>query len=313
MSEDVSCLYGRREVVTERRPLFEGCNVGTWIGFKHVTYLAQEGALDWLRAHDLAPGKLFEASALATEVVGCRLRLLKGVRVDDVVTLSVTPATRPGDDRASFDVRLLRRDGGEKLAQGRFAVVWRTAGAALGPAAPPPADVLPFLAQEPPDRPPRPAEVADEAVAALRPGGKPSVVRSRRITYPLCCCTERIQFSAYVRLLEEMVEELLAERGISVGALLAERRWAPVVSRVEIEALRPAYMEEGLHAVFSIDEVLKDLVFPGRMTCYVRREGRLVEAARAAIDHAYVQFDTRAVGSAVVPLDARVKKALLGE
>ena len=31
------------------RPRYEGANIRTWIGFKHLMYLAEEAVLEWLR------------------------------------------------------------------------------------------------------------------------------------------------------------------------------------------------------------------------------------------------------------------------
>jgi acyl-CoA thioesterase FadM len=310
-----SVLFRPEEFVTVRRPYVEGNNVGTWIGFKHVTYLAQEAVLDWLRAHQLAPGTVFEAHGLATEVVGCRLRLLKPLRVDDAATVVVRPVARPGDRGAEFDVALFhgtpRADG--KIAQGRFTVAWRPVGSDLGAVVPPPADLLPFLAEGTGPRPALPPEPGpDGLLERLRPAGKVSVGRCRRVMYPLCAYTERMQFSAYVRLLEEIVDDLLAERGISIGTLLRERRWIPVVSRVEFTVREPVFLEETLYCVFSIEDVVKNLIFTGRMDCHVWRDGRLLPTAECAIEHAYLQFATRAVEATVAPLDARVAAALLG-
>jgi acyl-CoA thioesterase FadM len=96
-----------------------------------------------------------------------------------------------------------------------------------------------------------------------------------------------MQHSAYVRVLEEVVDRFLAHRGLAVGRLLAERSWIPVVSRARVTQLAPVYMEDRLHTRFIVDEVLRDTMFAGRMDCHVERDGRLVHAATASILHGY--------------------------
>ncbi len=119
-----------------------------------------------------------------------------------------------------------------------------------------------------------------------------------------------MQFSAYVGLFEGMLDELLAERGISIGTLLRERRWIPVVLRFEVEITSPVFMEEMLLSIFSIDRVVKNLTFTARMDGYVVRRGNPQRVMTGEIDHAYLQFGSRDVGATVVPLDGRVLQAL---
>jgi acyl-CoA thioesterase FadM len=298
-----------------RRPCVEGCNVGTWLGFKHVTYLLQEGVLDWLRAHQLGMGPMFETYGLATEVVNCRVRFLKALRVNDLPTVSVKSISKPSERQATFVVGISRQEGtvNLSLAQGRMNVVWRPAGVELGAVAEPPEELQPFISPVQPSPPERlSAADRDELPAKLRPRDKISISRWHRVAYPQCCYTDRMQFSAYVGLLEGMVDEFLAEREVSIGTLLRERRWIPVVSRFEMEIAKPVFMEEMLLGVLSIDKVVKNLIFTARLDCYVLRQGDPLRVMTCEIDHAYLQFDSRDVGATIVPLDGRVVQALLG-
>ncbi len=45
---------------TRVRPRFEGCNICTWIGFKHVMYCIEEAVVDHFRAHGFGPRELYE-------------------------------------------------------------------------------------------------------------------------------------------------------------------------------------------------------------------------------------------------------------
>jgi hypothetical protein len=46
-------------------------------------------------------------------------------------------------------------------------------------------------------------------------------------------------------------------------------------------------MEETVHTVFQVDDVLRSMMFTGRMNCYVQRDDRLVLVATASILHGY--------------------------
>jgi hypothetical protein len=129
------------------RPRFEGANVGTWIGFKHVMYLAEEGVLQFLRDHGAPPGGLLKDHALGLEIVDSRLRLSKATDVDDLVRVEVRSKTKRGDRELTFGVTLTLEGpgGGAKLAGGTVKAVLRSA---PGPARPPPAGLEPYVVPE---------------------------------------------------------------------------------------------------------------------------------------------------------------------
>jgi len=41
------------------RPRFEGSNICTWIGFKHVMYLIEEAVLEYMRRNGMSPRQLY--------------------------------------------------------------------------------------------------------------------------------------------------------------------------------------------------------------------------------------------------------------
>jgi acyl-CoA thioesterase FadM len=314
----------------ELRPRFEGCNVGTWIGFKHVMYLVEEAVLQFLRDQGLPPGNTLDLHGLGTEIVDSRLRLTSAIRVDDVVRIGIRPATKEGDPELGLAVTLTRRDAERevKLASGRVHVSFRDTGDDLGGRQPAPPAIARFVVPEIRRR--GPAEGAGAPAGALGPiggdgGDEERAVRERlcpegsntflwtwRIPYFYCHYTERLQHSGYVRIMEEAVDRFLADRGISIGTFLRERRWIPVVTMAHVELLAEARIEDTLYTVYTVEEITKDVTYTARMDCYVVRGGALVQTATGRITHAYIQFDDRAVGTTIAPFDARVIEALSG-
>src|SRR5262245_57090383 len=57
---------GQRSEVAGR-PRFEGSNICTWIGFKHIMYLIEDAVLTHLRAMGSVPRLLYEREALGVE------------------------------------------------------------------------------------------------------------------------------------------------------------------------------------------------------------------------------------------------------
>ncbi len=182
---------------------------------------------------------------------------------------------------------------------------------------PPPALALaPASAPGAPSEPPgavlagRGTVGADEAVADLV-GDANAIVWRWRIPYFYCHFSERLQHSGYLRLMEEVVDLFLAERGISIRSMLAGRRWIPVVPGARVQILRPASMEEEIYTVFTVENIFKNLLYTARMDCYVPRGGALVHTATGRITHGYAEvLDRRAWRH--VPFDAKTMAALEG-
>lgn len=282
--------------VTEQRPRYEGANIRTWIGFKHFMYLVEEAVLDWLRIHTPGARRLYHDNGLGVEIVDCSVQLPATLEVDDLVRARVT-ATRPG----SFAVTLhADRDGAEVLAlRGKVTVaLLREADA---PAARPistGADLLP--------------EPLAQLRVAADPGPAEAFGWSWRAPYYYCHFSDRVQHSGYVRVLEEAVDRFLDHRGISVGRLVRERGWIPVVSRARVRMLAPAHMDEIVHTTFVVQDVLKDTLFDGRMDSYVDRDGERIHVATASILHGYAVSRGPDAGRPAT-LDPGIVRALLGE
>jgi acyl-CoA thioesterase FadM len=142
--------------------------------------------------------------------------------------------------------------------------------------------------------------------------GTNAVVWRRRIPYFYCHFSQRLQHSGYLRLMEEVVDVFLAERGISIRTMLDTRGWIPVVPRARVEILAEALMEEEITTVFTVEQIFKRFTYTARMDCYVRRDGRLVRTATGHITHGYAEVVNRR-DWALVSFDDVTLAALRGE
>lgn len=285
------------------RPRYEGANIRTWVGFKHFLYLAEEAILNWFRERGFGPQPLFHEHGVRLEVVDCSVTLPSVIEIDDQV---IADATLQADGR--FSVRLrVRRDGGDITAlKGHMAV------ALLREQAPQSDAQLPQRLR-PLLRDSIEGLHAGEALSAepARFAGSEALQWPWQARYFLCHYSASVQHSAYVRALEEAVDRFLAERGISVGRLLRERSWIPVVSRVRVRLYADANMEETVHTTFRVTGLLKRTAFEGEMRCYVLRDNRSVLTATATITHGYAISRGESAGS-LAELDDATVTALLG-
>src|SRR5690349_24269543 len=82
---------GERTTSVLLRPRYEGSNICTWIGFKHVNYLVEEAVLAHLRSSGLPARSLFEQHALGTDIVEIKTKIATALHMDDVATAEVAP------------------------------------------------------------------------------------------------------------------------------------------------------------------------------------------------------------------------------
>jgi acyl-CoA thioesterase FadM len=279
-SAEPSVLHGR--------PAFEGANIRTWIGFKHFMYLVEQGVLQWLRDQGSTARDLYLDHGLGLEIVDCSVQLPAVLELDDdvkvevgagrgnklAVTLSVV---RDGAEvtvlRGKLSLALVR----ERTAPESKPAPERLAGLEVGELA------EASTVAQPARRKLAGGETA-ESVLTAEPG---SFLWSWRAPYFYCHYSDRVQHSGYVRALEEVVDRFLADRGISVGRMLTERSWIPVVSRARVQLIEAARMEEVIHTTFTVTDILLGTIFDGRMDCWVRRGDELVPVATAQILHGY--------------------------
>ena len=130
--------------------------------------------------------------------------------------------------------------------------------------------------------------------------------------YFYCHFNDRIQHSGYLRLMEEVVDLFLAERGISIRTLLERNKWIPVVPMARVEIVDEARMEDTLYTVYTVEEIFKDTTYRSRMDCWVERNGALVKTATGTIVHGYAVIENRKDWT-LVQFDAATLAALRGK
>src|ERR671923_177873 len=261
------------------------------------------------RARARGARRLYHDFGLGLELVDVSVQLPAYLEVDDEVTAAVSE-----ERLGRLSVRLSVDRGGTPVPvlNGKVAVALVQEEAPSGPVPDELAGlVVPGSAAaataEPRDLEPAPGGV-EATFARLDPQ---PFVWSWRARYFHCHFSDRVQHSAYVRALEEVVDRFLADRGLAIPRLLAERGWIPVVSRARVQVIADAHMDEVVHTTFVVEDVLRGLAYDARMDCYVERDGRLVHTATAKILHGYAGSAGEEAGR-VVELDAETIAALTG-
>jgi acyl-CoA thioesterase FadM len=263
-----------------------------WIGFKHLMYLMEEAVLGWFRQRGYGPQRLFRDYAGEWEILDASVTLPSLIEIDDEVSADVK-ALHDG----WFSVRLSVHRADEPARAvliGKVQCAVAHAGKVRLPA-----DLEPFVCSESSRERPG-TEISDDA-GLLN-------AWQWRARYFHCQYSNRLQYSAHVRALEEVVDRFLTDREMSIGTMLT-RMLIPVVSRVSLSVIAPVRMEETVYTTFRVDEVLKGIAFNGRMDSYVRREGRLTRVSTGRILHGYAMAAGPQAG-ALVPLDAAMITAL---
>jgi acyl-CoA thioesterase FadM len=287
-------------------PRFEGANINSWIGFKHVMYLLEEAVLAHFRQQGHGPRALFDAHGLGLDIVDSDARILTALHLDDMVRTEVSEMSADGGELVLRAESFVEREGDEpvKAVAATLRVVLR----AEDDGADPPPELAGYTVARI-DRPATamnpapPALPAPDAgaVPGLRDGaGQQPVLMTDgglmwrwRVPYFYCHYSTRAQHSGYLRLMEEVVDLFLSSRGISIRTMLDRHRWIPVVPRASLSVLGEALMEEELYTVFTVEDVYKNFTYTARMDCYVHRDDRLVPTATGRITHGYAEIRNR--------------------
>lgn len=311
------------------RPRFEGSNICSWIGFKHVMYLVEEGVLDYFRQANLVPCHLFEDNGLCLEIVDSAARILHALHMDDLAEVEVMPAARPDPNGLRFNVNIYIQRKSERLKAvvAKVVVVFKLDDSPVtrGVAPKPLPQLAPYTVERI-SRAPSRQDLAktdfsiergvtnpeDDVVRQLKSGGSNVFVWKWHIPYFYCHFTERMQHSGYLRLMEEVEDLFLADRGISIRHMLHDKKWIPVVPQARVEILEEAYMEEKIYTVYTLEEIYREYTYTHRMDCYVVRDGRLIHTATGSITHGYAVINSRHDWS-LVEIDAESLAAIKNE
>lgn len=290
------------------RPRYEGSNICTWIGFKHVNYLVEEAVLDHLRQRGYPAGTLYERYGLCTDVTEIDTKILTAFHIDDVAVATVRPLPASGNEiRLAVDIV---REGDVLAVKSKVSVSLRLDPRGF-PAERPPAELAAHVVDRLGTRA-TPIRVGDADPLDLLTAGRNAFGWAWRMPYFYCHFTERVQMSGYLRNMEEIVDLFLADRGASIKTLLDEQNWIPVVPHSKITILDEAAMEEELFTVLTVEDVFKRYTVTARMDTYVLRDGVLVPTTTGKITHGWAVIENRRDWS-LVRFDDRLTDALTGK
>lgn len=282
-------------------PRYESATIGTWAGFSQIMALSEEAVIHWFRERNYGPALLYRDYGMRLSLTDSSVLFRNPLGTGEEVSAQITqvgPRYR--------DVRLwTQRDGiRHDVLQGRL-----TVGLVRDRAAD--AELPPDLAELAVGQiaglgtavrshdPAYELEGLASAAAAGIPAGFP---RAWRIPYSACHSSGWMSFAAYFRVIEALVDDFMADRGLRMSNLLAERGWVPAFARARVRLLGDAGVDETLHAVYSVARAVGTGLFDGRIECYVRRGDRAVPTATAIVLHGYVLADGPAAGQ-VAELD----------
>jgi acyl-CoA thioesterase FadM len=272
------------------------------------------------------PRALYEDHALCFEIVASDTRILHALHMDDMVEVEVMRADFGTGPEAMFTIiAYVTRHGGRlKAVTSTMNVVLRALTEATTSALPPSLEtivttcirrdeqqtaVAPTIAGRAMS-----ADCGTEAFAAAVGAGILSAnanafVWRWRIPYFYCYYNARLRHSGYLRLMEEIVDLFLAERGISIKTMVDTKRLIPVVPHAAVSMVGEAYMEENILTVFKVDEIFKGFTYKATMDCWVERNRRLVLVQRGSITHGYAEIMNRRDWR-LVPFDRQTLAAI---
>lgn len=294
--------------ICRMRVPYQGANIRTWVGFKHLMYLAEGALLEWFRCRGIGPQELYQNHALELEVLDSSAQFPGLVEADDAI---MATAIHKASGKFAVQLRADRVAGEAVVVNANFQV------ALIGTSSPATATDWPATLVAPSAA----AASGGGEVFAIPPGGEAAAALQFRRPHALvwtwsaryfhCHFSDRVQHGTYIALLEEAVDRFVAARGISVGSILRRRGWIPVVSRARVRLIADAHMEEPIHTAFWLDETLKDLAYSACMECYVVRDGSLTQVAEGRVLHGYAAAGGDNAGK-LMPLDAGMIEALTG-
>ena len=321
------------------RPSYEGGNISTTIGFKHVHYLVEAAVLEHFRSAGIGATELYVGYGVGFDVVSVDTRLHTVLTLDDVVDVDVRPITKDADTTLRFRITaFVPRDGApRKAVTSTVEVSLRELNSGSNPDPLPERlrrFVVPRLGQAGPTALPTalpkaltatPVDNIDlsaqrgvstrdaDPVLAEIIGSDNAFGWKWRVPYFYCHFTSHMQMSGFLRQMEEVLHLFVADRGIAIHRMLDERGWIPVVTKTDLRLTDEVKIEDELYTVFTIEDIFKAVLFTARMDCYVVRDGVLVQVATGHITHGYVTKESPERDWSLVTFDDEVLAALRGE
>lgn len=289
-------------------PRFEGCNINTYIGFKHVMYMAEEAVIQFFREHDIRPRQLYEEYGICFDLVDHSIRILHGLKMDELVDVEIQPKKSENKEMLfAFRMFIERGDNRIKAATGTIAIQFKQHDGVTDIEQVPTA-VAPYVVSKldrtgqftaprklefDPSQGRGESQPDDSLITQLYKPEDNVFVWKWHIPYIYCHYTKFMQMSGYVRLMEEVADLFWVDRGISIYTYLDTRQWIPVVPSAKISMLQDAIMEETIYTVFSMDFIFRESTYTHKMDCYVKRDGNLVHTATGEITHGYAKNVSR--------------------
>lgn len=317
VSKSVQLSGNNQENFIEQYPRFEGCNIIDGIGFKHVAYLAEEALIQYFRNQGLEPADLYREYGLGFEVIGSNIRIPKLVRMGNLVRISVQPKTYQNSNGQEFEVQMLTQqdENWKPAVTGTLKIVFRQTRqvsydthliSAITPF------IIPKISGSQFDEMGRykisatpqlnngshsiqgrgHLDVEDLVLNQIAPKDSNNFVWKWRIPYFYCHYTKWMQHSGYLRLVEEVVDLFLENRGISIWTMLESHNWIPFVSQFKVDLLQDALMEETIYVVYTVENILKDVTYTSNVDFYVVRDGELLKTAQGKITHGYAALSS---------------------
>ena len=260
---------------SDARPLSEGANIESWIGFKHFSYLAEGAVQDFLRETGMSQDDMLRETGESVDIVEFSLRLPSPLYADSRVSLHVegerADPSRPPADALRVRGDRVSAEASARCLEGR-------------------AGLRGWSREELDAMLSRAAQAGPEvsSTASIMRGAAPGLHDWLfTVPYPYCRASSVMQFDGYVRLVEDSVERFLRAQGVSVRRLLVERGWIPVVTRWNLTIDEPVLMEEELVISTDVTGVFKGLLWDSDIGFHVVRDGERVTVARASITHGY--------------------------
>jgi acyl-CoA thioesterase FadM len=103
--------------------------------------------------------------------------------------------------------------------------------------------------------------------------------RSWRVATHRCHYAGRVHYAGYLRILEELAEMFLADRGITTRDLIQRHGLLPMMQRVRVRVLADAYAGDRMHTTYEIHQVVGGKLFDCRFDAHVERDGRRIPTA----------------------------------